>query len=108
MGRASSIYSAMSTKVPRVPYWRGCGIIVVRLSEAMNYGVSWIRIGGMTRSWTCWDGGQQQIRQAFLDSIKMAIERGATLTPDGKPHRDKPGTNLWVLAKNITDAVHCQ
>ena len=47
-------------------------------------------------------------RRITRDSIKKAIERGATLIPDGKPHRDKPGTNLWVLAKNIADAVHCQ
>jgi len=35
------------------------------------------------------------------DAVGLAIARGKALMPDGKPPRNEPGTNLWVLVKRI-------
>ena len=38
------------------------------------------------------------------DAVGRAIARGKALTPEGKPPRSLPGTNLWELAERIAGA----
>ena len=40
-------------------------------------------------------------RMITRDAVGFAIGRGKELTPDGKPPRNTPGTNMWVLAEHI-------
>ena len=40
-------------------------------------------------------------RMITRDAVALAVGRGKELTPDGKPPRSKPGTNVWVLAEHI-------
>lgn len=40
-------------------------------------------------------------RMITRDAVGLAVGRGKELTPDGKPPRNTPGTNMWVLAEHI-------